>query len=73
MEYKINYCVNCEEEVGFIRGQCTQCKGKYDDVVPASYRVDLPWYKKAEDDFRKKWEKEREAQAFPLLFKRKKP
>jgi predicted amidophosphoribosyltransferase len=35
---KINYCINCEEQVRFIKGRCEKCKGKYDDVVPASYR-----------------------------------
>jgi predicted amidophosphoribosyltransferase len=38
MKTKVNYCVNCEEEVRFIKGNCEKCKGKYDDVVPASCR-----------------------------------
>jgi hypothetical protein len=36
-----NYCVNCEEHVRFPKGKCEQCKGKYDDVVPASYTNEL--------------------------------
>lgn len=38
MKTKVNYCVNCEQEVKFTKGKCEKCKGKYDDVVPASYR-----------------------------------
>ena len=36
MKTKVNYCVNCEEEVKFPRNRCENCKGKYDDVVPIS-------------------------------------
>ena len=43
MKTKINYCVNCEEEVKFIKGKCECCKGKYDDVVPPSYRNDYKY------------------------------
>lgn len=42
MKAKINYCINCEEKVKFIRGRCECCAGKYDDVVPPSYRQ-YPW------------------------------
>ena len=38
MKTKINYCVNCEEDVKFPKGKCENCKGKYNDVVPASCR-----------------------------------
>ena len=41
MKPKNNYCANCEEIVTFRRGKCAQCGGKYDDVVPASYREEL--------------------------------
>jgi hypothetical protein len=40
MKIKINYCTNCEEEVRFPKGKCEGCSGKYDNVVPASYRLD---------------------------------
>ena len=40
---KINYCVNCEEEVRFKRGKCETCKSNYEDVVPASYREDYKY------------------------------
>jgi len=43
MKTKTNYCVICEEEVKFVRGKCEKCKGKYDDVVPASYRKDYKY------------------------------
>lgn len=43
MKTKVNYCVNCEEEVKFIKGKCESCKGKYDDVVPPSYRNDYKY------------------------------
>ena len=35
---KKNYCINCEEVVLFIKNKCAECGGKYNDVVPASYR-----------------------------------
>lgn len=38
-----NYCINCEEDVDFKRNRCIQCKGKYDDVVPASCRQDYKY------------------------------
>ena len=40
---KKNYCVNCEEVATFIWGRCETCMGRYDDVVPASYRTDYKW------------------------------
>ena len=40
MKTKVNYCINCEEEVMFAKGKCESCGGKYDDVVPASCRTD---------------------------------
>ncbi len=40
MKTRINYCINCEEIVRFIHGKCEKCGGKYDDVVPGSYRDD---------------------------------
>ena len=43
MKLKVYYCVNCEEEVKFIKGRCGKCKGKYDDVVPSSYRNDCKY------------------------------
>jgi predicted amidophosphoribosyltransferase len=43
MKTKINYCVNCEEDVKFTKGKCENCKGKYDDVVPASCREDVEY------------------------------
>lgn len=43
MKTKVNYCVNCEEDVKFIKGKCEKCKGKYDDVVPASCRKDYKY------------------------------
>lgn len=42
---KINFCVNCEEEVKFVKNKCESCNGKYNDVVPASYRKDLKYDK----------------------------
>jgi hypothetical protein len=43
MKTKVNYCTNCEEEVTFTRNKCENCKGKYDDVVPASYRTEYKY------------------------------
>lgn len=43
MKAKVNYCLNCEETVKFIKDKCKKCKGKYDDVVPASYRKDYKY------------------------------
>ena len=43
MKTKLNYCVNCEEEVKFIRGKCESCKGNYDNVVPSSCRDDYKY------------------------------
>ena len=43
MKAKVNHCINCGEDVKFVRGKCEKCKGKYDDVVPASCREDYPW------------------------------
>lgn len=43
MKIKANYCVNCEKDVKFPEGKCENCKGKYDDVVPASFRTDYKY------------------------------
>ena len=43
VKIKVNYCVNCEEDVSFIKGKCEKCKEKYDDVVPASCRSDYKY------------------------------
>jgi len=43
MKNKSNYCINCEEDVKFIRNKCENCKGKYDDVVPASYKKEYKY------------------------------
>ena len=42
MKPKENYCINCEETKQFKRGRCVGCRDKYDNVVPMSYRTDLP-------------------------------
>lgn len=41
MKTKRNYCTNCEESVNFPKGKCENCGFNYDDVVPASYRMDF--------------------------------
>ncbi len=43
MKAKANFCINCEEQVIFVKGRCRGCNGKHNEVVPASHRTELPF------------------------------
>lgn len=34
----MGYCAGCEEVTEFVKRRCVQCGGRYDEVVPVSYR-----------------------------------
>jgi hypothetical protein len=34
----MGYCAFCEEVTEFVKRRCVQCGGRYDEVVPESYR-----------------------------------